>query len=472
MPAPRASAGGAEVAPDSPASPPARTRPLILREATDQMLVELRGATLQSCLSGLGSIWATSAGKESHYARTRRVHRLDYFVSHDWGTGRWVKLLALAVHFNGVPALCASFAVSLLVFVLQVAGVLAQRQPPQVRITAGVEYEEVFGVWCFPAGICTFFFVLIYWQVCSECVLSPTFVFVDKMCISQWNPEEKERGVCSIGGFLQRSDQMLMLCTPRYFSRMWCAFEVAAWLRLRNVDSIIFLPPSDAVFTGLWFSLVLCAHGCIYIGTQFPGVPLAPFALLVVFCAPLPLTHSARLVMRELLSLPELLRAHDVAETQCFCCTHQHVDPVTGSALMCDRDIVYEAIDCWYGSDTPCPSHEKATVVRQSSHEASAAERSAGTAHFNEVVQTKLSDALEIMVARPVSYVSCLIAASPAIWWYLDQITAMVLDGPHDPYLTFKRSLRMFITCFLLWPLICTSVQAEAKLEEDMTVSR
>ncbi|CAK0840919.1 unnamed protein product [Prorocentrum cordatum] len=63
-------------------------RSLTLRDATEEMLVELRGAPLQTCFSGLGHVWASSAGRQSHYERTRKRDRLDCFVSHDWGTGR------------------------------------------------------------------------------------------------------------------------------------------------------------------------------------------------------------------------------------------------------------------------------------------------------------------------------------------------------------------------------------------------
>ncbi|CAK0876254.1 unnamed protein product, partial [Prorocentrum cordatum] len=447
--------------PQSPtASAALARRPSILREAADEMLVELRGAPLQSCFSGRGRIWRSSAGEHSHYERTQKRDRLDWFISHDWGTSRWMKLLTLAVYFNGVSALCASFATCMLVFALQVAGVLAQRKKPEPCLTAGVEYEEVHGVWCFPAGVCAFFFVLLYWQVCRERVLPPAYAFVDKMCINQRDPREKERGVYSIGGFLQKSDFMLMLCTHRYFSRMWCTFEVAAWLRFKGVGSIVFLPPSDAVFTGVFFSIVLLTHFGVYVGTHFPGVPISACAKLIALCAPLPLVHSLRLVMRDLLSMPELLRTHDVAQTQCFCCQHKHVDPETGSALMCDREKVYDAIDCWYGSGAPRSSLE---IFEAAGPSCTAAASRDGTARFNEDVQTKLAEALEVMVAQPVSYTSCLIAASPSMWYFLDQVTAIVLDGPYDAYLTFKRFLRILIISFILWPLVRANTVAMAK---------
>ncbi|CAK0840918.1 unnamed protein product [Prorocentrum cordatum] len=371
-----------------------------------------------------------------------------------------VKLLTLAVYFNGVPALCASFAVGVLVLTLQVTGVLVQRKKPERFLAAGVEYEEAHGVWCFPAGICTFFFVLLYWQVCRECVLQPLYVFVDKMCINQRDPVQKERGVHSLGGFLHKSDRMIMLCTPRYFSRMWCAFEVAAWLRLKDVSSIVFLPPSDAVFTGVFFSIVLLSHCGVYVGTHFPSVPISDCAKVAALLAPLPLAMSARPVMRDLLSMPELLRAHDVAQTKCFCCEQKHADPVTGSALLCDREMVYAAIDSWYGSGTPRSSLE---MLADKSQSCTAAESRDGKTRFNEEVQTKLSEALQVMVARPVSYTSCLISASPSMWYFLDYVTAIVLDGPFDAFLTLKRAVRTLTISFLLWPLMRANIVAMAK---------
>jgi hypothetical protein len=56
--------------------------------------------------------------------------------------------------------------------------------------------------------------------------------FLDKMCIDQRTSESRARGIDQVGRFLYNSEELLILWSPDYFSRLWCCFEMAVYLHL------------------------------------------------------------------------------------------------------------------------------------------------------------------------------------------------------------------------------------------------
>merc|ERR1712205_221817 len=75
-----------------------------------------------------------------------------------------------------------------------------------------------------------FVIFLLFWQRFQQLVgLTPHFLFIDKHCIKQDEPELKARGIYGLAGFLLRSERLVLLWSPRYFTRLWCTFELAAW---------------------------------------------------------------------------------------------------------------------------------------------------------------------------------------------------------------------------------------------------
>ena len=49
-------------------------------------------------------------------------------------------------------------------------------------------------------------------------------------------------GVLNLGALLDRSEQMISLVDERYFKRLWCMFELAAFYRRAGPDRIILIP--------------------------------------------------------------------------------------------------------------------------------------------------------------------------------------------------------------------------------------
>ncbi|CAE7199375.1 unnamed protein product [Symbiodinium natans] len=87
----------------------------------------LQGVPLSICLSGWAQHWASSAAENGGKTGTRLsrpTNFFDAFLSHDWETTRWLKLLSLLILFNARAAVVGTVLVSLVLGVLLVHGYL------------------------------------------------------------------------------------------------------------------------------------------------------------------------------------------------------------------------------------------------------------------------------------------------------------------------------------------------------------
>ena len=123
----------------------------------------------------------------------------------------------------------------------------AEEFDPQVRpkVSQGKGFPQVFGV--FPVVLC-------FWQrIRTKIFQSPINVFFDKLCIPQHDEDlrlglmfffgvrqlscffspflRKRNGIFGLAGFLDHADQLTVLWSHRYFSRLWCTYEISTFLR-------------------------------------------------------------------------------------------------------------------------------------------------------------------------------------------------------------------------------------------------
>ena len=162
----------------------------------------LRAAPLQVVLSGWCKHWKglhVESGEEL-FELSRPAQSIDVFLSHDWETSRWMKLMAMLLVFNSPAAAMAALLASIATGVAQVSGIVGDR------------------LWFFPS-YWVYLFVLCFWQrirgVCRH-----RMVFMDKLCINQKDDKMKEVGILGLGAFVQRSDKLLVLWSQRYFNRL------------------------------------------------------------------------------------------------------------------------------------------------------------------------------------------------------------------------------------------------------------
>ncbi|KAF4661425.1 hypothetical protein FOZ61_003198 [Perkinsus olseni] len=157
-------------------------------------------------------------GLRQHPVRSslRQVSKFDVFISHPWCISRMNTFLSLAfVYGTGFPfflsfSLCA---------VLRYAG---------CRVSV-----------CLVAGWFSWLGGFICDGVFSR---NNTTVFLDKYSIDQLDNSEKQESIRSMREFLEKSDEILILWSSVYNTRLWCVYEMACFLKDHHIDKVDMMP--------------------------------------------------------------------------------------------------------------------------------------------------------------------------------------------------------------------------------------
>ena len=59
-------------------------------------------------------------------------------------------------------------------------------------------------------------------------------MWIDKCCIDQSTPATIQAGVDSFGRFVEKSDGMIAFVSTKYFSRLWCVYELATFCKMHE----------------------------------------------------------------------------------------------------------------------------------------------------------------------------------------------------------------------------------------------
>lgn len=180
----------------------------------------------------------SGTGSERSFAKSKRVSHLDYFVSHSWSSPRSWKYVALLHHFN----LNTALAVLLMVWWVgnSTELFLHERLPgwTKIDIPSQVDTQNLQGC-CATFLLATPIFVL---SAMLAHTGSEVNLFLDIACIRQDSDESKKQGVTNLGALLDRSEQMICLVDERYFTRLWCMFELATFYRRAGPERIVLIP--------------------------------------------------------------------------------------------------------------------------------------------------------------------------------------------------------------------------------------
>jgi len=289
---------------------------------------------------------------------SKLVERLHVFISHDWATQRVYKFFALCFIFNSRAAMWSSALVAILVSVFTIS--YPELLPSSLlgltvsEVIGGKTYDFQRSCWIVLLAPCTFVFIFMKWQrVRSLLLRGPVMAFVDRLCIDQSNQVKKDQGIRALAGVLRYSRRLLILWSPQYFTRLWCAYELASWLYLgRELDESIFMPVTLACSLVMWSMAFVCywvfqemTSSSVVVQTVLPPVLM----LLWGF----PLTHMLRVTCHDHQLLTEQLESFSIRGTQCFCCDHGHEHPVSKKHLRCDRLLVYKTLEKWWLEDLP-----------------------------------------------------------------------------------------------------------------------
>lgn len=312
----------------------------------------LRAVCLGCILEGLGREFARNEGTDALYERSERVESINDFISHDWQTGRWPKVLTLWLRYNSLPAYVACVLSATLAFVLQLESINVL---PKLRLMHGFqshrESDVLPGNWSSVLGCAAFILTLMFWQNVLKFFNRPLKkVFVDKFCICQTNEKRKTEGILCLGGFLERSERLVVLWSPRYFTRLWCAYEMATWMHLddgsgNRMNKLQVSPVALSMILMLYWITMLVSYISYFINAT------SIWYSIIYFVAGLLPVHATRHYARELRGMPEQLASFNIRESQCFCCTVGHTltqPDGTVKRLRCDRKLVEKTLRKWF----------------------------------------------------------------------------------------------------------------------------
>ncbi|KAF4720913.1 hypothetical protein FOZ62_001443 [Perkinsus olseni] len=169
-------------------------------------------------------------------------------------------------------------------------------------------------------------------------------VFLDKCCISQTDTGLKYIGIHHISSFLSRSDGLVILWSTDYFSRLWCVFELAGFLRTHEPGRVTFISNMQTKFCML---VAICE---VAILVTMMSIDLSMVANRIESFTPLILYLALEAAVTVIIStivcfifipakanLQAQITNFTVASAQC--------------TLQEDRAFIRESITKWYGSE-------------------------------------------------------------------------------------------------------------------------
>eukprot|EP00438_Fugacium_kawagutii_P015666 Skav208590 [mRNA] locus=scaffold3152:313046:316194:- [translate_table: standard] len=276
------------------------------------------------------------------YHKSRKSENISRFWSHSWHGSARAKVLTLLFLYNGLASvLLGTFAALVMAYFFSL-GVL----PGFERRADGMQWSA----WGLVMGLVVSVASFVFWKPRQD-------VFFDGVCISN-DPDVKCHAIVSLAGMLQNSKEMLVLWDPSWGERLWCLFELAAFLKCKKAEGsrkVLIIRPtlvgpcSIVVFLTSWAAMLplatmpLSQRGPLGFLTPVIGMlvtsSVAGYCALVTFRA---YFHSVQV-------LEETLRWTTFDTVRSSCCERNHVDR-HGYRMLCDREFVKQCVTLWFGS--------------------------------------------------------------------------------------------------------------------------
>ena len=357
---------------------------------------------------------ALRVGDGNFYHKSFKSHKISTFWSHSWHGGRWKKILTLLTFYNAPAALfcgCLTAILMMILFCLQIL-------PGFHRGYMGY----LFSPWCLPSGFVVAILVMLLWR-------SHTKVFLDRLCISQDNPKLKTEAIVSLAGLLKNSDVMLILWDPTWTERLWCLFELAAFLKAKNaavkhalVVRPIFLGPISIAMFLASFAIALTLTTAAFPDELLGIIFVVGPALLIGMVVAYPTVVTIRSYFRDLDIMKEQLLNISFDATRSTCCDKNHLRPDSGAPMLCDRKVLKECVKIWFGSEEA----------------------------FEHAVRSEVLDILTMVLSEKVFTTTWILGATcPFLWAFLD-LSATFSIHPYPSFWT-HASFTLFMEGLILW---------------------
>ena len=279
------------------------------------------------------------------YFKSQSTLKISTFWSHSWHGSRWNKIITLITIYNGPAAAVSGMVSAVVAMILYCFEVLPSLD--RGREEAGIFYG--YSCWSLWFGFIVTTLVMIFWQPRKR-------IFLDRICISSTNQRLKAQAIFSLAGLLKHSDSMLVLWDPTWTERLWCLFELAAFLQSKKDQKKqllirpTFLGPMHISFFLVSFAGMIPLI-MVPIDVSQPILMLA-VAGGVVLCASVAsylATSTLRSYFRDLDIMKQQLLDVSFDSSRSSCCDNGHIGR-GGRRALCDRKIVKECVNQWFGS--------------------------------------------------------------------------------------------------------------------------
>ncbi|CAK9025331.1 unnamed protein product [Durusdinium trenchii] len=291
-------------------------------------------------LSCFGRILRTAQVRD-WYHLSKPSAKIHQFISHSWHGSPWKKIAMLLVLKNGLGAAIVGSLLALIMVLLSSLNLLPG-YPRQPLIEPDRTY--IFAPWGLGVGMLSGSIVLFF----SEARQS---VFFDKICIHQKDVRLKFEGVINICAFLKNSESLLVLWDATYVERLWCVFELAAFMKSSEdggrkliIKPTILGPSSIASCIGL-FAMQLSQTAVPFENRLHGFLLWSLVCCLGLFSA----VYVWRSYYRQIDKMKSQLQHFRIDQTKAHCCEQGHVDQ-HGRRIPCDKETISECITHWFGS--------------------------------------------------------------------------------------------------------------------------
>lgn len=355
---------------------------------------------------------------EDLYWKSSMSSSISTFWSHSWHGDHRKKILTLLVLYNGRAAVSCGFFTALISMILFLFGGL-----PGLRRNERLEQAST---WSLASGTVAASFALILWR-------SKERVFLDRICINQKDPDLKKKSIWSLPGLLKKSDKMLALWDDTWGERLWCLFELAAFLRSKaeseqklDIKPTLIGPCCVAGFLTVF--AIAVPFNTVPSNGQTRGVAVYVWLTLLGNVFGFLAVWALRRYFASVLALQEQLRSVSFERIRCQCCDLNH--QWNGQELLCDREVVKACVVAWFGSQES----------------------------FEESIRAEVSDAVVFDLQHHVftRRRTCAVT-SPLFWAFLDLSASWARVGGAGPELHehFTRAASAAVEGLSFWLLVC-----------------
>ena len=310
-------------------------KPYIIRAA--------RGGRATFCC---GRALRSSRGKLGDFRTSFQTVKIAEFWSHSWHGSRWSKIVTAIYLNNGLIApliatICAMIAASLFA-----AGVLPMEFVEWSENPWITQYPLV-SYWAKATGFTVYGFILLFWQRGHG-------IFLDTVCVKQNDTKWKALALLSMPALLKSSDSLLVLWDPTYTRRLWCCFEIAAFLHSRPIGQKARVRVRPTLL-GIGFISIPMALAIVLLALAFVPADSERRSGNHEVMWPLMAGCSFVAFYFSVMQLRKFFRSVEMIQTElqdfrfdncsCHCCATNHQFSQT-----CDRRILTICISKWFGS--------------------------------------------------------------------------------------------------------------------------